>query len=166
MKKYIIISAIFVASLIPTNSFTQSFIVGSNNSTKLDKTFQKSSKSRELKLKKGSSYKIDLKLKNGRLYYISVCGNKAFKNIQYQLKTETEKTEILYDNAAHEFDKYNTFRVKNDTTITLEIITQPALCFECNTIKRDVNVLIAYKKINHYEDRKNIPDLLALASNN
>ena len=166
MKKYIIISVLIATLLIPANIYSQVLSFTDSKYKKPDRTFKTSNKSRDLKLKKGASYKINLKLKKSRLYYVSVRGNKVFKNVQYQLKTNNKKDEVLYDNAAYEFNKYNTFRVQKDTVITLEIKTQPALCFECNKKKRNVDVLIAYKKIKRYEERKNTPDLFALAANN
>lgn len=166
MKKYLVISFIITAFLFSTNAKSQSFILENISQKKPDRTFNVSNKSRKLKLKKGDTYEIKMKLKNYRLYYISVCGNKAFNNIQYQLKMNNNKNEIMYDNAAYEFDKNNTFRVEKDTTIVIKIKTQPSTCLKCDKKKRKVKVFIAYKNTKRHEERNNIPNLLAMLAKN
>ncbi len=164
MKTLIYILAFATALFASQNSFSQKKADG-NNEIKLDKTFQKSSKSRTVKMKKGDTYNITLDLKKDRAYYISVSGHKSFSDIQYKLVSENENSNVLYDNSAYEFNNQTIISVEKDSKITLEVKTQPANYLAYSANKKDVNLVIASKKVKSSK-METMPNMIVLASNN
>jgi hypothetical protein len=163
--KAIFYSLLFVASMIAAEECFSQKKLDTNDEIKLDKSFQISGKSRTMQMKKGDTYDITLDLKKDRAYYISVSGNKSLNNIQYKLVSETEVTEVLYDNAAYEFNNQAIVSVKEDSRVILKVKTQPANYLAYSTDKKEVKLLIASKKVKNASSGK-IPYMVVLASNN
>jgi hypothetical protein len=161
--KAIIYILMFATALFASQS---SFSQGKHdmkNEIKLDKTFQVSGKSRTMKMKKGDTYNLALDLKKDRAYYISVSGNKSLSDIQYKLVSENENSKVLYDNSAYEFNNNTIISVEKDSKVRLEVNTQPASYLSYSTIKKDVKLVIASKKVKTSSSNQN---MIVLASNN
>jgi len=163
MKAIIYILTFAIALFASQNSFSQKRL-DSDNEIKLDKSYQVSSKSRTVKMKKGDTFIITLDLKKDRAYYISVSGNKSFSDIQYKLIRENDNSDILYDNSAYEFNNKTIISVHEDSKVTLEVKTQPASYLANSTNKKDVNLVIASKKVKS-SNIDSMPNMIVLASN-
>lgn len=163
MKALIYILTIATALFASQNSFSQKKLDKSHE-IKLDKSFQVSCKSKTVRMKKGDSFNLALDLKKDRAYYISVSGNKSLSNIQYKLVSADENSNVLFDNSAYEFNNNTIISVEKDSKVRLEVNTQPANYLSYSTVKKDVKLVIASKKVKN--SKSNNQNMIVLASNN
>jgi len=130
-------------------------VLASNNLLKIkkpDKSFVISSKSRNVKMAKGQTYKIKMKLRKKRYYFISVDAKKKLGDVQFKIIDTQNNNEIIYDNSANEFKKEIILKNQKDRNVIIEIRTMPC-CYENELAqKANVKLLFANKRLNKNED--------------
>ena len=128
------------------NGYGQINLRANANYIKPDKTFQRSSKSKKIEMKKGDTYTLNLKLKENRTYYISVAGERALGDVQYRIIEKGEEETVLYDNSVDEFQKSIIITSDSIKQVVVEIVTQPDMYKRNNKDKSEIEFLYAYKR--------------------
>ncbi len=112
-----------------------------------DDSYESSGRSRSITMYPGKIKQVVFTVYENREYFLSLCADKKVKNLQMRIRETNENQDILYDNAAYEFEGTLTMTIESTKKLMIEIILPPEAVPSKRRQTMCVGLLVEYMKL-------------------